>query len=135
MVCVRRCAVISGNFISSERQRLAWLLGGLTETRNHGVERRGERHVLDASLEKCRLLWLRPRDSVRTVTGITVIIRLSSDERQIDDGDLCPFNDSPWRARTRNDSIFSWGNWNNFFSNFRQFQLCSSVVANRLNFG
>lgn len=45
-------------------------------------------------------------DSVRTVTGITVIIRLSSDERQIDDGDLCPFNDSPWGARTRNDFDF-----------------------------
>lgn len=42
----------------------------------------------------------------RTVTGITVIIRLSSDERQIDDGDLCPFNDSPWSARTRNDLDF-----------------------------
>lgn len=40
---VRRCAVISGNFISPERQRLAWLLGGLTETRNHGEGRKEAR--------------------------------------------------------------------------------------------
>lgn len=60
MACVRRRAVISGNFISSGRQRLAWLLGWHRDSKPLGWGRRGKRHaLLDASHEKCRLLWLR----------------------------------------------------------------------------
>lgn len=133
MACVRRRAVISGNFISSGRQRLAWLLGWHRDSKPRVGEEREE------ARSRCF-----PWKMQVTLIAIPcapwpalLLLFPSLDERQIDDGDLSPFNDSPSRARTRNDWISSRKSTLKIFFLF-EFSLSFSafvrIDVNRLNF-